>query len=457
MPDDDLTRRFEVLSDAAVPPLPGAAAARARGAQRTRRTRAALVSATAVATVLAVGAGASLTGGGTDRQTLPPAGPPPSAAPRTDPSGPAAAALLREQDAETALVGDWQEAEEGPALLPAPCPQGRFDEVGPVNAAERRFAGPEERALTHLVRMYGDDATAERAWGTLVDDVEACPSPPGVGDGARVEVLGGLPGSGPTQAYVRQLTASTDRAQGAAFAVLVQGAVVSVVQLVGPTADVEAMPVLADLARDRARAALPPEPGDVPQPPPPVPDAPFPPGDAFLAPEQAAATGSPGWAVDRAYAPGAGPLLDPCGDGAVPRADDVTARDERALASRREAGGSSLQQEVWVYRSADAAGEAVAAYLQAVQRCPSAPAPDSPPDHRVESSLLVEGSSRLLVRRRACAPACTDLATTYALVASAGRGVTVATYATAEDGDPVEAARALLDAVTAQLARAAAG
>ena len=461
----DLSRRFELLSDAAVPALPGAAAARARGAQRTRRARAALVSATAVATVLAVGAGVSLAGGGgPDRETLPPASPAPSTAPSADASSPATAALLREQDAEVALVGEWQEAtsaEVGFALLPAPCAEAGFGDLDSILEAQRRFAGPEERAVTHLVHMYADDAAAQRAWGTLVDDVEACPAPPGVGDGARVEVVGGLRGTGPTQAYVRQLTTSTARAQGAAFAVLVQGAVLSVVQLIGPTADLDAMPVLADLARERAKAALPPEPGELvaPPPPPPAPesDAPFAPSSAFLSPEEASAAEQPGWEVDRAYEPEAGPLLDPCRDGAVPLADDVTASDERAMGSRREVGGSGLQQEVWVYGSTQAAREAVAAYARSVERCPSAPAEMSPPDHTVQSSLLTEGSARLLVRQRACAPTCNDLYTTYALVAQAGRGVTVATYAVGEDGDPVDAARALLDAVAARLAEAAGG
>lgn len=450
--DRDLTRRLDVLFDAPVPVMPGAAAARARGSQRTRRTRAALVAATAVATVLAVVAGVSLTGGGADRETLPPASPPaspaPSAAPRTDPSGPAAAALLREEDAESALGGDWQEAADGPALLPASCPEGGFDEVQPVNAAERRMQSPDALALTQLVRLYADDDTARRAWGALVDDVQACP---------RVEVVGGLPGSGPTQAYVRQTTSSTPRTSAAAFVVLIEGGLVSVVQLAGSTADVEALPPLADLARERARAALPPEPGERLDPPPPAPepDAPFAPSEAFLSPEQAAAAESPGWAVDEAYEPAPGPLLDPCGDGAAPLAGEVTASAERAMGSRRDVGGSSLQQEVYVYGSTQAARDAVAAYAAAVERCPSAASPTSPPGHTVRSSLVVSGSSRLLVRRQGCAPTCTDLATTYALVAQAGRGVTVAAYGIGEDGDPAQAARALLDAVSAQLARAA--
>lgn len=443
--DDDLTRRFAVLSDAAVPPLPGAAAARARGAQRTRRTRAALVSATAVATVLAVGAGVSLAGGGTDRETLPPARPAPSASPSTQaPVSPAGAALLDAADAGTALGGTWQQApaaEVGAALLPAPCAESRFQGLDGIVEAERRLQGPDAQ-VTHLVRMYVDDAAAKRAWATLVDDVEACPAPPGVGEGAQVEVVSGLPGAGPSQAYVRQRTASRSRSQVAAFVVLVEGALVSVVQLVGPAADVEQLPLLADLARKRALAALPPDPPAPDQPPPPA-GAPstWELADAFLPPEAASAAEQSGWAVVQSYKAEAAPLADPCEEGAAPLAREVESSAERGLRSSREAGGSSLAQEVYRYSTPPAGEDAFRLYTERYYRCAEVQDPNGSSDMTIRSQVVElderPDGSRLVVRRVPCtAGSCADQFATYVFVVRSADALSVVAYAISEDGDP---------------------
>ena len=182
------------------------------------------------------------------------------------------------------------------------------------------------------------------------------------------------------------------------------------------------------------------------------------PAAAFLAPEAASRAEMPGWRVRAEYEPEAGPLLDPCGEGVFPRADDVAASAERALGSQREVGGSGLAQEVFRYSSPEAASDALDAYAEAVERCPERPAPQSPEGHTDRFSVVEQtdddGVRRLLVRRQPCAgpDRCTAHFRTYLFAAQAGDGVTVADYGIGEDGDPEAEARALLDAAAAQLA-----
>ena len=175
----------------------------------------------------------------------------------------------------------------------------------------------------------------------------------------------------------------------------------------------------------------------------------FDPATAFLLPEDASQAEQPGWALADPE-PQPGPVLDPCSQGAVPQADEVVASAERGLGSRREAGGSSWQQEVYEYRGAAAARAALQAYADAVERCPSGPVQGrAPDDHRVERTLLpVRDGERLLVRERYCGPECTDIHTTYAVVVRSAFAVTVARYAVGEDGDPAQAAERLADAAS---------
>jgi hypothetical protein len=111
-------------------------------------------------------------------------------------------------------------------------------------------------------------------------------------------------------------------------------------------------------------------------------------------------------------------------------------------------------QQVFRYEGEQDAAEALSTYQQRVEDCPRSPVEGV--DDEVESSVVTgaSGPDRLLVRQRYCNPECTDLFTTYALVARTGAGLTVARYALSEDGDPAEGAAALLDAVATALADA---
>lgn len=119
MPDhDELEMRLSALATSPVGALPGAAAARARGAQRTRRTRAALAVAGSVVAVLAVTAGTALSGG-TDRITAPPAGSGPSAPPSA--AWDVGSALLAPADAATIEPGEWRADDTTSGRLLDPC------------------------------------------------------------------------------------------------------------------------------------------------------------------------------------------------------------------------------------------------------------------------------------------------------------------------------------------------
>lgn len=176
--------------------------------------------------------------------------------------------------------------------------------------------------------------------------------------------------------------------------------------------------------------------------------------EALLTPQAATAATGDDWAPAD-YSADPEPLLDPCGDGEVPLADRVAASEEQALAYEREAGGGELLQEVVRYETEQDAAEAFGTHLERVQACPRVEF-DEPEGHAQELSVVADasGPDRLLVRQRYCNPACTDLYTTYALVARTGSGVTVARFAIAADGDPEQDARPLLDVVAEQLAAA---
>ncbi len=123
------------------------------------------------------------------------------------------------------------------------------------------------------------------------------------------------------------------------------------------------------------------------------------------------------------------------------------------MGSAREAGGSGLVQEVYAYTDEQAAAAALAQYADRVRACPVKPAGPDVPD-TITSDIAESGPDRFLVRNRYCNPACTDIFTTYAYVAQAGTGLTVATYAVGEDGDPADDARSLLGPIVDALVRA---
>lgn len=188
--------------------------------------------------------------------------------------------------------------------------------------------------------------------------------------------------------------------------------------------------------------------------------APWVPQQAFLSPDDAAAAEQPGWAP---VAPGSTEtLLDPCGEGAVAMPPGAVLAVERVtLSSRREAGGSSLVQEVTRYDGAASAGVAFDAYTDRVARCDGRPMPGDP--GAVERLMAEVGAGpgglrTALIRRVPCyGDACTDHFATYALLAQAGDGLALAEYAIAEDGDPADDARALLEALGARLLETVAG
>jgi hypothetical protein len=192
------------------------------------------------------------------------------------------------------------------------------------------------------------------------------------------------------------------------------------------------------------------------------PAAPPPVEELFLTPAEATAAESPGWAVDDAYDPQPGPLVDLCGDGDFPRASDVLASGERRMTSEREAGGSELVQEVFRYSSPAAAGAAWDDYAAQVERCPERPA-ETAPEITVRSAAVpaptTEELRRVLVREVPCTDgeACTEHFATYLMVAQTGELVTAAAYGIGEDGDPQDAALALLDALADRLRTVAAG
>ena len=174
--------RLAALGTAALPPLPGAGAARARGAQRTRRVRSALggsvalLAATAAATTLGGGAPAtdadgSLTG-------------PPSPAPVVE--GVVRAALLDPQDL-LRLAGDgtWAARPAGDVpfpVVPQDCGGTPFSISAPRNGdtgtASRHLGRGDGLVLGHQVLSFADASTAVTAFGRLVDAVESCPAGP---------------------------------------------------------------------------------------------------------------------------------------------------------------------------------------------------------------------------------------------------------------------------------------
>lgn len=458
---DPLDARLAALRGGPLPALAPAASVRARGDQRRARSRLAAGAAMAVVAVLA---GVALAAGPAGRDALQPApfatqpattDPEPSPrAPSPSPPPPSVdPALLLSADAVgEALGGVWTaDADRQDAYAGLhPCPE----QVPALAGRVRGYTGPDRRGAGQTVLLLADEAAAARAFAQLVDDVERCPVRPEDSEDGRATVahdlLGGLPGTGPDRAYVRTRSRDCDDCtvwEGVtAVAPVGRHLVLAGVSTgrPGPMTDEELARVtpLADAAIALVRCAPP----QCSRPPVQV----FP--AAFLTPEQASQAEAPGWSVDEAYEPATEPLLDPCGDQTEPPG----ARDsgERAMSSRREAGGSSLVQEVFVHDDDASAQAALEAYLDRVRRCPIAPAPQSPPDHTVERSLVEVADDQVLVRERYCGPECTDLYTTWVLLCRAGRLLSVARYGITEDGDPHEATPPLLAAVHAQLVRA---
>lgn len=137
----------------------------------------------------------------------------------------------------------------------------------------------------------------------------------------------------------------------------------------------------------------------------------------------------------------ADPLLDPCEGGtAYPRDADRVERASVALQAVREAGGTTLQQRVDRYSSAEAAADAFDGYRRAVEGCPSAPldsSPDGTTTHEVIGSDAEQGLRTLRVRQVRSCPQCLDAYAYYA-VSQLADAVSVAVVEVGEDGDPVD-------------------
>jgi hypothetical protein len=181
---------------------------------------------------------------------------------------------------------------------------------------------------------------------------------------------------------------------------------------------------------------------------------------ALLTPEEAAQAEPESWrAADEQPEPG--PLLDPCDERTFPRAQDVLASDEGALTWRRQETGAVVRQEVFRYRSAEAAQQAFDEYADQVQRCPFLPWPDDPNGSgtRFEVVDIAQdgGGAQLLVRETSCNPACIAHFRSYAGVARQADALTVLTYGQMQDSDPQQESDAILQVAERVLAETVAG
>ena len=133
------------------------------------------------------------------------------------------------------------------------------------------------------------------------------------------------------------------------------------------------------------------------------------------------------------------------------------------MSSQREAGGSSLLQEVYRYATATAAEQALAEYEQQFSRCSDTQDPNADEGWTIRSEVVDRqagsGGTRTLVRRVPCSPegACTEHFSTYTMLVREVDAVTVVLYTIGEDGDPIEWARPLIAAVQERLREVVAG
>ena len=192
---DDLETRLSALGTEGRVVLPGAPAARRRGAQRTRRTRGALAGGSAVVVALGALLAGTADGGDRDRVSIPAATPAPAPA---DPF--LEDALLDPDDVGEALGGRWTvRTPQGDADATSPMPRDCVEALpvrGPGTA--RRWFGLGGRAEHVLVR-YPDVASATAAFSELVAVLDRCPA------GAPTSVLHGLPESDAQQVFGERL------------------------------------------------------------------------------------------------------------------------------------------------------------------------------------------------------------------------------------------------------------
>ncbi len=396
---DDLDARLSDLRTLPVGPLPGAAAARSRGDQRTRRARTVLAATAAVAAVLAVSVVPGLTAG--DRITAPPAGPAPTAAP-----APAtlSLALLDTQDLSSVRSGTWSSAappDDPSPALPQGC--GRSTATATLESARVVLTGS-TTSVEQQVVGFATAASAQRELGLVVDAVEAC-------EGGPWTLVGGLPGTGPDRVY------GTWEQDGATAVFVLErfGAVLSTVaELSG---QLDGLPLLADTAAaklatfDDRTPAAPEQPAwDI--------------SSALLTAAEAATVEPGDWTAEPIVDQR---VLDPCG------ALDIAPEgfSGSSLQVQREAGGTTVDTSVARFATPDAAEAALQSYRAAVLGCPLETRGESTSSYE----LLTDEVDRLVVREVAGCPECLPYPS-YAVVVRDGTGLVTVRVAVGEDGDP---------------------
>lgn len=452
MSDRDLGARFASFASAPIAPLPGAAAAQERGAQRTRRTRAALSGAGALVVVVAVTAGAALAGGG-------------GSALREDRLGPATAgpspvletglnaALLDPEDVIAVRGGEW-ELRATDDLPFDPMPSGCrgdttvFGDGGTGSAL--RFVDGTKDVIGHGVRAYATTAEAAAPFGRLIDSIEAC-------DGMSVTLVGGLPGSGPDRVYGSYVQANffvgftVERVDSFLTGVALRtdrprrGAEDGVYEQLPALADAAAAEVreLVPAAPAAAASSVPPEAADWRQPDP-----------GLLRAQDVAAAGLSTWDVQWLTDPEGGAtgcMRAAMGD--PPRYPEVGAWGRMV----RVADDALAQQSTARYPDAALASKAFASHVAALRACPTEEIVDWPGEPRVVLSVAThevveESPDRLLVRTTYACDTC-DGRATYLAVLRVGAWLTVLNLpAEGDAADPAGLARVLMDTAATRLA-----
>jgi hypothetical protein len=432
--------------------------------QRGRLRVVAAASAGAVAFGAASFIAAVLVGAGqADRDALPAA---PVASQEPSPIT-EAALLLDAPTVERVRGGTWTEqpAEASHSPFVTGCDEAPPGPQ-PSSGAVRALDGPEGTVVRSQVLAYRDDMGASMGWKTVWLDIERCPEQReqlagGQEATTQVSLVHTLPESMSQRGYgtsrSRECADCAWRTEHFSFSQV--GPHLVLVRLAG--GELESLPALSEAAEQRVRCG-----GDCA---PPVPSQaaprPWVLAEAFLSPAAAAAAEGPPmnearWSVVEPYAPDQAPLADPCSEGSVPLAGEVVDSGERAMSSTREAGGSSLTQEVYRYSSSFVAYDAHLHYVDRFRRCSDVPDPNGFEGSTIRSELIGPGDApsgdRLLVRRLPCQEdTCTDHFATYVMVVREADALTVVGYAIAEDGDPLEQAGRIVGAVHEHLRRVA--
>ncbi|MEX2290390.1 MAG: hypothetical protein WD794_08720 [Mycobacteriales bacterium] len=434
MPEyDELADRLAALDRMPSGPLPGAAAARARGAQRARRSRAVLALTGALVLALAVTAGAALTGGA-DR-VVPPVGDP----------GPGekeglSASLLDPEDVAQIRGGNWRlratyDLPFDP--LPAGCFDGPAVFGSPAETALRFLDGPPPETFAHSLKAYSNGAEAQDAFRRVISSIESC------GESMPAyQLQPGVPGSGPSRRY------GTSR-QGddtVVFAIERIGAVLSGVAI--RSFELDGIPPLADAAAAEVAG------GPFAAPEPAAADDPTAVGAAgLLRAQDLAAAGLGAWSVDELTDPEGG--LTECMRAAttgLPQGYPDVGGWARLV---RDADGALVQQSTVRHPDDAEAARQLAAHVEAIRACPEEEILDWPAEPRVVLSVatheVVEQSPDLvLVRTTYACESCGGRAS-YLAVMRTGPWLTVLNLPVADDADPAALARGVMGAANARL------